>query len=115
MYIIKLIELVNMIDIYMDREKEAKRIRTEILVPALKEHAKVNLDLGGYNRWTRSFLNEAIAGLIREDGYTRNELKERLVIHPSKHTESIGLLVNNLIGIAEMQRLVKRNNTQTSI
>lgn len=107
MYVIKLKEHL---DRKKDQKEEAIRIRTTLIVPALKKHAKVCLDLEGFGRWTRSFLNEAIGGLIREDGYTREQLKEQMLVIPPKFARSIGGLVEQLINIAEMQRVVKRDS-----
>lgn len=52
--------------------------RQECLAPALKEFDKVTVDLTGYNRYGRSFLDEAFGGLIREEGFTGAELKSKL-------------------------------------
>lgn len=48
------------------------------LVPALQQHDKVHVDLDGYNRYGRSFLDEAFGGLIREEGFTLAQLKSKL-------------------------------------
>ncbi len=57
---------------------EAFRLR--MLTPALRnpEYEKVKVVLSGYNRYGRSFLDEAFGGLIRQDGFTYQELIQRL-------------------------------------
>lgn len=52
--------------------------RENILVGALKAHEKVHVDLTGYNRYGRSFLDEAFGGLIRESGFSGSEVKSKL-------------------------------------
>lgn len=50
----------------------------KFLAPLLRNHKRVNVILDGYNRYGRSFLDEAFGGLIREEGFTHSELKEKL-------------------------------------
>ncbi|AKM48904.1 DUF4325 domain-containing protein [Edwardsiella anguillarum] len=52
--------------------------RQEILVPALNSHDKVIVDLTGYNRYGRSFIDEAFGGLIREENFTKSDLDKKL-------------------------------------
>jgi len=52
--------------------------RVDILAPALREHEAVIVDLTGYNRYGRSFLDEAFGGLIREEGFTSSDLEKKL-------------------------------------
>lgn len=52
--------------------------RDQVLVPALKLHDSVHVVLDGYNRYGRSFLDEAFGGLIRESGFSGNEIKKKL-------------------------------------
>jgi len=52
--------------------------REEVLAPALRENESVLVDLTGYNRYGRSFLDEAFGGLIREEGFTGAELSSKL-------------------------------------
>lgn len=54
--------------------------RLNILAPALqdKNNEKVRVILTGYNRYARSFLDEAFGGLIRASGFTYDELCNRL-------------------------------------
>lgn len=48
------------------------------LAPALRSNDRVHVTLDGYNRYGRSFLDEAFGGLIREEGFTLEDLKLRL-------------------------------------
>lgn len=52
--------------------------RQDILSPALNNFDTVTVDLTGYNRYGRSFLDEAFGGLIREEGFTSAVLKQKL-------------------------------------
>ncbi|MEC8324948.1 MAG: STAS-like domain-containing protein [Pseudomonadota bacterium] len=52
--------------------------REKVLAPALKENEKVHVILDGYNRYGRSFLDEAFGGLIRESGFTADDIKNKL-------------------------------------
>lgn len=66
--------------------------RQNILVPMLKEYQHVHVDLDGYNRYGRSFLDESFGGLIREEKYTWEELSRRLTYSHSL-VKSIELLI----------------------
>ena len=57
-----------------------EQFRQDYLLPALQEHKHVTLNLNGYNRYARSWLNDVIEGLIVDEGMNPIELKERLVI-----------------------------------
>lgn len=52
--------------------------RDKHLAPALRENDSVIVDLTGYNRYGRSFLDEAFGGLIRESGFKKAELDQKL-------------------------------------
>lgn len=56
-----------------------QRFRDEILAPAIREYNQVIVVLDGYNRYGRSFIDEAFGGLIRVCGFTHSELKQKLV------------------------------------
>lgn len=61
-------------------EDTGENFRKTLLVPALQDSDvdKVVVVLSGYNRYGRSFLDEAFAGLIRKDGFTYQDLLLRL-------------------------------------
>jgi len=65
--------------------------RRNYLAPALRKYSKVHVDLDGYNRYGRSFLDEAFGGLIREEGFSYAEVKEKLTYSHSlvKSIESL--------------------------
>lgn len=60
-----------------------QRFRDEMLAPALKEYDQVTVVLDGYNRYGRSFLDEAFGGLVRESRFTKTELTNKLVVQHS--------------------------------
>lgn len=61
-----------------DGDGSGAAFRKDCLAPALREHGRVLVVLDGYNRYGRSFLDEAFGGLIREEGFTWEYLKEHL-------------------------------------
>lgn len=77
--------------------------RKNKLVPALKKHEKVHVVLTGYNRYGRSFIDEAFGGLIREDGYTLDYLKAHLS-YEHADVKSIEALVTERLEAAEADR-----------
>lgn len=61
-----------------DGEGCGQYYREKVLAPALREHNKVHVVLDGYNRYGRSFLDEAFGGLIRESNFTAVDIKNKL-------------------------------------
>ncbi|MDC6382799.1 STAS-like domain-containing protein [Pseudomonas graminis] len=61
-----------------DGDDCGQNFREKLLAPKLREYDHVHVNLDGYNRYGRSFLDEAFGGLIREEGFTWQELQERL-------------------------------------
>lgn len=76
-----------------EEDSTGQRFREELLTPALRENDHVNVILTGYNRYARSFLDEAFGGLIREDGFTYAELKNKLSYQHAT-VKSIELLID---------------------
>ncbi|NVJ61847.1 MAG: STAS-like domain-containing protein [Gammaproteobacteria bacterium] len=78
--------------------------RENVLAKALKENDKVIVDLTGYNRYGRSFLDEAFGGLISRDNFTKDELDQKLEI---KHdtVENFVTTAYERIQAAENKRL----------
>ena len=72
-------------------ETSGQTFRRNILVPALREFDYVKVDLTGYNRYGRSFLDEAFGGLIREEGFSGEDLRNKLTwVHEEvKSIESV--------------------------
>jgi hypothetical protein len=54
--------------------------RNEHLVPALNDYEKVTVNISGVPGYGSSFLEEAFGGLIRECGFSAQQLKEKLEI-----------------------------------
>lgn len=54
--------------------------RVDLLVPALQKYDSVTVDLDGAIGYGSSFVEETFGGLVREHGYSENELKETLKI-----------------------------------
>ncbi|RZQ01388.1 DUF4325 domain-containing protein [Vibrio vulnificus] len=54
--------------------------REELLAPALRDHSHVTVDLTGYNRYGPSFVSEAFGGLIRDERFSLEELRNKLTI-----------------------------------
>lgn len=52
--------------------------REQMLEKAMLENDSVHVVLTGYNRYGRSFLDEAFGGLIRVSGFTPEEVKRKL-------------------------------------
>jgi len=73
-----------------DGERSAEAFREEWLVPALRAHGHVTVDLSGTNFYGSSFLEEVFGGLVRAN-FTKDELDRKLtVLHdklPSIETE----------------------------
>lgn len=84
---------------YPDEGDCGQVFRQSILAPALREHDKVHVVLDGYNRYGRSFLDEAFGGLIREEHFKWDDLKFRLTFSHSK-VKSIELLIEERLEAA---------------
>ena len=65
-----------------EQDSSGETFRTNLLAPKLREAIENNdvltVVLTGYNRYGRSFLDEAFGGLIRECGFTYDEIKQHL-------------------------------------
>lgn len=82
-----------------DGEGCGQNFRTNILAPALREHDQVHVVLDGYNRYGRSFLDEAFGGLIRDEGFTWDQLQLKLTYTHSL-VKSIEALIKDRIDAA---------------
>lgn len=83
--------------------------RTKVLVPALRQFGEVHVVLDGYNRYGRSFLDEAFGGLIREEGFSFEELKVKLTYTHSL-VKSIEALIAERLEAAHNDVLKKSRN-----
>lgn len=81
-------------------DRSGERFRKEFLAPELRKNDKVHVVLDGYNRYGRSFLDEAFGGLIRYEGFTKQDLDEKL-IYTHSLVESIVRLIDERIEAAE--------------
>lgn len=84
-----------------EEDTTGQRFREEFLTPALKENDKVRVILTGYNRYARSFIDEAFGGLLREDGFTYQELQNKLTYEHAM-VKSIELLIKERIDKAAL-------------
>ena len=80
--------------------------RDKYLAPALKEYELVVVDLTGFNRYGRSFLDEAFGGLIRESGFTKSTLDKQLVYVHDDLTSVIAIIDERILK-AEHDRLAE--------
>lgn len=61
-----------------EEDTTGENFRKTILAPALKEYAKVHVDLTGYNRYGPSFIDEAFGGLISSKEFSPDEVYGKL-------------------------------------
>jgi hypothetical protein len=88
---------------YAEDGKGAGVYFRELLAKELKNNDKVEVVLTGYNRYGRSFIDEAFGGLIREDGFTKADLDDKLTyVHAD--VKSIEKLIEDRIEAAERDR-----------
>lgn len=73
--------------------------RKNVLAPKLREYEKVHVNLDGYNRYGRSFIDEAFGGLIREENFSWSELQRKLTYSHSL-VKSIETLIKERIDAA---------------
>ncbi|HHB1425709.1 TPA: STAS-like domain-containing protein [Serratia odorifera] len=83
-----------------DGDGNGEKFRKQFLVPALRNFDKVIVDLTGYNRYGRSFIDEAFGGLIRVEGFTKKTLDAKLEYHHDE-LKSLELLVTERIEKAD--------------
>ena len=63
-----------------DGPNTGERFRHEFLVPALRSNPIVIVKIDQVEGYGSSFLEEAFGGLVRKEGFTQSELKEKLQI-----------------------------------
>jgi hypothetical protein len=66
-----------------------ERFREEFLLPALRQHERVLVDLGDTYGYGPSFLEEAFGGLVRLGYFSSEELREKLLLTSSLEFEVI--------------------------
>ena len=62
-----------------------ERFRDSLLLPALRQHDGVTVDLDGTDGMGSSFLEEAFGGLVRK-GFTATQLRRKLHIRSSRQS-----------------------------
>ena len=82
-----------------DSSCSAEALRDRIIIPALKEHSEVIIELDGTYGYSSSFLEEAFGGLLRA-GYTSDYLNSSIKLS-SKDDSSLILEINEYINNAE--------------
>lgn len=87
-----------------DGDACGQKFRREHLLPALNEYQSVLVILTGYNRYGRSFIDEAFGGLIRENGYKLSDLRHRLT-YEHEQVKSIEHLIKERLEAAENARV----------
>jgi len=75
-----------------DGEFNGQNFCHNFLAPALKSNGIVHVELTGYNRYGRSFLDEAFGGLIREEGFTPEQIKSKLTYSHDKVQSIIAVI-----------------------
>lgn len=83
-----------------EEDYSGQTFRQKHLVPKLKEYDTVHVVLDGYNRYGRSFLDEAFGGLIRVEGFTGDDLRRKLTYTHSL-IKSIDQVIADRIEAAE--------------
>lgn len=91
-----------------EEDTTGERFRREWLVPSLREYDKVIVNLTGYNRYARSFIDEAFGGLISSGEFTLADLQNKL-IYQHDDLPSIVELIRSRIVLAEEMRHVENN------
>lgn len=67
-----------------DGRYSGERFREEFLVPALRKGGRVTVDLDGAVGYGPSFLEEAFGGLVRKEGFEKDDLLARLKIRTNR-------------------------------
>lgn len=83
----------------LDGSASGETFRKNLLAPALRDYSKVHVNLDGYNRYGRSFLDEAFGGLIRDSGFTPSFIRAHLTYSHST-VKSIITVINERIEAA---------------
>ncbi|WP_205900541.1 STAS-like domain-containing protein [Pseudomonas viridiflava] len=90
-----------------DEDFSGATFRKKYLAKYLREYDTVHVILDGYNRYGRSFLDEAFGGLIREENFTAMQLDEKLTYSHSL-IKSIEQVIADRIAAAEKSRIEGR-------
>lgn len=63
--------------------------RNNFLLPAIKSHDRVIVDMDGTEMAGSSFLEEAFGGLVREEHLRESVLREKLEVKSSRRSDSM--------------------------
>ncbi|WP_258075259.1 STAS-like domain-containing protein [Vibrio hyugaensis] len=85
-------------------ETSGESFREKLLAPALRKFDKVTVDLTGFNRYGRSFLDESFGGLIRKCNFTKSDLDQKLTYIHNDLT-SVITIIDERIRVAELKRI----------
>lgn len=66
-----------------DNKYSAEEFREQILIPQLKQHTKIMLELDGTRGYSSCFLEEVFGGLVR-CGYTKQFIRENIILISSR-------------------------------
>ena len=86
-----------------EEDTTGENFRKNFLIPALEQYKQVHVDLTGYNRYARSFIDEAFGGLISSGEYSLSDLQGRLT-YEHKDLPSIEALIDDRMKFAEKKR-----------
>lgn len=91
-----------------------EHFRDSALVPALRDYDRVVVYLDGTKTYMSSFLEEAFGGLIRERGFTLDDLKKRLVVtsRAPRYAVYVKMVEQNLIA-ADVE--ARRTKSETRV
>lgn len=63
-----------------DGKNNAQRFKRELLLPALEKYETVEIDFEGIAGVGSSFLEETFGGLIRNEGFSADEIYKRIIL-----------------------------------
>jgi hypothetical protein len=85
-------------------EASGESFRKNLLVPELRKAIEdgtiLEVNLDGYNRYGRSFLDEAFGGLVREEGFSYEQVIQHIKVRHST-VKSFELLVEERLKAAK--------------
>jgi len=89
-----------------DGDCSGERFRNEFLVPALRAHPSVRVNLDGTLGYGSSFLEEAFGGLVREAGFMSKDLDRSLILETNN--ETLGYTIRRYIAEAKAGKATHR-------
>lgn len=89
-----------------EEDTTGERFRKELLEPALHQYDYVIVDLTGYNRYARSFIDEAFGGLISSGAFTLHDLQQKLSYRHDDLPSIVELIRSRIEWAEEMRHVV---------